>query len=126
MKRFFFCIEATCSVLNIPRFSPEELQFLDGYATVLRPLATALDILQGDQNCYLGYVFPALRKIYNAIYKIDIPEISPLKNAVLSGLDNRFPSYFDDEDFIVATYGHPKFKLKWFQSTDPSNAAEME
>jgi hypothetical protein len=125
-KRFSFYIEATCLALNIPRFSREELQFLDGYATVLRPLATALDILQGDQNCYLGYVLPALRKIYNTIFKINIPEVSPLKNAVLSGLDKRFSNYFDDEDFIVATCVHPKFKLKWFQSTDPSKAAEME
>ena len=76
-EMFLCCIEATCLALHILRFLSEELKFLNGYATVLRPLSIALDILQGDQNvCYLGYVLPNLKKLYNAINKIDIPEVS--------------------------------------------------
>ena len=36
---------------------------LKDYFSVVKPVATAIDILQGDKNCYLGCVLPTIKSL---------------------------------------------------------------
>ena len=47
-----------CSVA--PIFKDADNEFLKEYVIGLRTLAAAIDILQGENNCYLGYLLPTL------------------------------------------------------------------
>ena len=40
--------------LKLPQFSKIELEVLDEYLQFMAPVATALDRLQGESQCYLG------------------------------------------------------------------------
>ena len=49
-----------CSQLGIKAIAEREYQFLKEYCTVTKPLAAALDELQGEDKCYYGCLLPAL------------------------------------------------------------------
>lgn len=49
-----------CSRLGVKCITEREYQFLKEYCTVSKPLAAALDILQGDDDCYYGTLLPTL------------------------------------------------------------------
>ena len=40
----------------MPQFKQQEIEFLEEYLLLLQPVAAAIDILQGENNCYLGYI----------------------------------------------------------------------
>ena len=48
------------SRLSIKGITEREYQFLKEYCAVSRPLAAALDILQGEDDCYYGTLLPTL------------------------------------------------------------------
>lgn len=48
------------SRLGLKGITEREYQFLKEYCAVTRPLAAALDILQGEDDCYYGTLLPTL------------------------------------------------------------------
>ncbi|CAB1442321.1 unnamed protein product, partial [Pleuronectes platessa] len=67
-----------------------ELDYLAEYCKILRPIAVAIDRLQGQISCYY---------------------------AILVGFEKRFSSYLelktDVNEAILATVTHPFFKMRW-------------
>lgn len=58
----------------------------------MKPLAQALDILQGDTGMYMGYLLPVLTILKEKLQKLDINKFTycqPLIAAILQGLNNR-------------------------------------
>ena len=106
-----------CQALNLPVLTHSDIVFLKEYAATLKPLATAIDILQGEKNCYMGYVLPTIQSLMSNIQSTPSSVVAVLKKAVTEGLHARFDHYFTDEDFILATLTHPKFKLSWVDDT---------
>ena len=43
-------IKNVCQAIGVAVFKDQELDFIDEYIAVLRPIATALDRLQGDKS----------------------------------------------------------------------------
>ena len=99
-----------------------ELAFLKEYVMVMAPLAASLDILQGDQNCALGFVLPTLTVLKNKLLNMEIRVTKPLRDSLLAGIDRRFGYAFSRSDFIMAAVTHPKFKLAWID--DAAKRAE--
>lgn len=105
--------------INVNKLKINELDFFSEYIQILEPIATAIDVLQGEKNCYLGYVLPTLYVI-----KTKLTEISHLKHCeimrvtILENFEKRFRDLLDIKSIkckshILATISIPKFKLKW-------------
>lgn len=53
-------LNTVCTQFGIKCFTDREYLFLKEYCIVLKPLTVALDILQGEENCYFGTLLPTL------------------------------------------------------------------
>uniref|UniRef100_T1IRW0 HAT C-terminal dimerisation domain-containing protein n=1 Tax=Strigamia maritima TaxID=126957 RepID=T1IRW0_STRMM len=53
-------LKEICSQLKAPQFTKPELDFLNEYLDVMKCLATALDLMQGEQNSFLGMLLPTI------------------------------------------------------------------
>lgn len=64
IKKIVSCDERkltdVCKALELPPLIHTEVAFLKEYVSVMAPVAAALDILQGEQQCSLWYVLPTL------------------------------------------------------------------
>jgi hypothetical protein len=49
--------------LNLQRFTKFELEMLEQYVVTKGPIAAGLDKLQGESECYLGLLMPAVLQI---------------------------------------------------------------
>lgn len=113
---------------NVP-FTQTELKYLKEYVTLMHPLASGLDYLQGDRNTFYGRLIPALFSIKSifdemrnqpntlAIIAIALPQ-------VIKSFEKRFYAQLNLEDSarlaVVAAVSHPEFKLRW------ANTPEIE
>ena len=65
--------------------------FLKDYAEVMKPVAQALNILQGEtnhSNAYMGYLAPTVTILRDKLSKkLDIPATKPLVQVLLDGID---------------------------------------
>ena len=46
--------------LGLARMSDLEVRFINEYVEAMEPLSRALDILQGEQRVYIGYLIPTI------------------------------------------------------------------
>ena len=53
-------LNSVCDKISLVQFRRSEIAFLSEYATVMKPLATALDILQCETKAYMAYLVPTL------------------------------------------------------------------
>ena len=109
-----------CVALSVHPFKDAEIEFLEEYVIVLRPLAAAIDILQGENNCYLGYLLPTLlivKKSMRALINGSLVHAQSLASAIILGLQQRFGVLFEMGDaakeHILASITHPYFKMHW-------------
>ncbi len=114
-------LKTLCTSLSLPPFKDVEIEFLEEYVLVLGSLATAIDILQGENQCYLGYLLPSILEIKDNLHTLTINgslvHAQPLAHAILNGLQQRFGFLLTMEDtarnHILASMTHPYFKLRW-------------
>jgi len=103
-----------------------ETEFLKEYCKVMEPLATTLDQLQGDSNCFLGMLLPKLIQLRLKLKRLtesdNLQYCASLASALLTGINNRFHSFLDLDvsdshvpvkHAILAAITHPAYKLKW-------------
>jgi len=119
-------LSAICEKFQKPKLKSIEIEFLLEYVTVMGPIAKSLDFLQ-NENIYIadiGYVIPTLFQIKNTLNSLShLIYCTPLKNAILDGIHIRYKDILDlnnskSKPYILATVSHPKFKLKWLNSSD--------
>uniref|UniRef100_T1JEM7 HAT C-terminal dimerisation domain-containing protein n=1 Tax=Strigamia maritima TaxID=126957 RepID=T1JEM7_STRMM len=84
--------QTTISSLQISSFQLRN-SYLDEYLKVMGHLAAGLDVLQWENEGFMGILLPTI--------------------IITPGLDKRFGKYFDDREIVLASVTHPKFKLHW-------------
>ena len=79
---FFHALDVTSLLVN-------QVNFIKEYRRVMQPLACALDIMQGEQNMYIGYLLPTLVSLEKKLkmLKPTVKYAGPLVDAVLAGID---------------------------------------
>ena len=106
--------------LQLPPFKEVELDYLAEYCKILRPIAVAIDRLQGQISCYYGELIPTLFAVQSKLQDLQASNLrhtSPLLQAIFVGFEKRFSSYLelktDVNEAILATVTHPFFKMRW-------------
>ena len=88
-----------------------------------KPVAVALDYLQGEKNAYFGSLLPTifmtkknLNEMINASGVDKLKHCKGYAEALLAGLNKRFNQFESDEQCILASAFHPKFRqLSWLR-----------
>lgn len=99
------------------RFKDTELEFLTLCEAVMKPVATALDILQGEKDTFMGTLLPTIVYLLECIEK-EKEKLQrngkvfklPLVDAFIAGIHKRFDDVMDDEQVIASSIVIPKFK----------------
>ena len=91
------------------------MNFMREYVTLMGPVVRALDVLQGEINCYFGYVIPTISALTEKLDAVTpgLHVTQLLQTALLNGIKKRFSEYMSNPDCIMATITHPKFKLSY-------------
>jgi len=77
----------------------------------MQPVAAAMDLSQGEGDCYIGHVIPTVTGIQHKLKLLNDKSMTPLINAINNGLQERFHDILISDDYNVATMLIPKFKL---------------
>ncbi|KZS18188.1 Uncharacterized protein APZ42_015711 [Daphnia magna] len=99
-----------CEQLGIPSVSEEDLEYLFEYVAIMQPISVYLDLLQGEDNCFLGHVLPTIKKIRVKL------EGLVLEKGLLEKLDEKFGALFQKDDYILSSISYSKFKFAWISS----------
>jgi len=79
--------------LKLPQFDNEDESYMEQYVAITRPVAEALDILQGEKNIGLGFLLPTISILKSKLEKLkDSPSITsctPLLQGILDGINKR-------------------------------------
>ena len=103
-------------------FSLGDVPLFKEYQGVLTPVRQDLDIIQGEENAYMGILLPtlamALKQLQALMDSGGISVCHPLLRAMIEGIEARFSAQFVDLDCILASDFYPHFKLVWVECLD--------
>ena len=109
--------------LKLPEFNHIDFKVMSEFVKVMRPIAKALNELQGEHQSFYCSVLPTLLEIQCRLNKLEDEPLTfcrPLAQQLLSGLTKRYGDFLGlkEEDptikmAILATTSHPNFKLRW-------------
>ena len=121
-----------CDALQKSRLTSCDIEILEEHMKIMEPVAVALDILQGEEKCYFGAIYPTIKSLKRKLKKLkDLAKVSqPLVHALSAGFEKRFSTILDDivllaRDYVITTASHPIFKLKWFPDNQKDVAVEL-
>lgn len=96
----------------------------------MAPVAVALNQIRGEKQCYLGCLIPTLivtkKKLVDLKTNSKLRFCEPLVNSLLAAIDKRFTTTFEDEECLLATAFHPKFRLMWMRAFDETLTKRSE
>uniref|UniRef100_A0AAY5KS23 HAT C-terminal dimerisation domain-containing protein n=1 Tax=Esox lucius TaxID=8010 RepID=A0AAY5KS23_ESOLU len=103
--------------LELKCIGEREFQFLREYCAIMKPLTVALDILQGEENCYYGTLLPTIEVLMSKLLEIKEGLIiaTGLPDAIVQAIKTRFASILESNDAILAAVTLPMFKLRWLR-----------
>lgn len=108
------------------KLSPTDVQYLEEYRMLMKPIAATIDFLQREENLLYGCLLPSLITLSNKLRKIHISsDMTYLKLAaddLEKNLRRRFSTFFDlsydSHNAIIASVLTPKLKMRWFNALD--------
>uniref|UniRef100_H3ASU9 BED-type domain-containing protein n=1 Tax=Latimeria chalumnae TaxID=7897 RepID=H3ASU9_LATCH len=109
-------LSIVCDEMGVAKFKMHEITFLKEYRKVLKPLTMALDILQGEEKSYYGYLLPTLLKLVDRLQhsKMDFKVATSLPDANITSIRKQFALLLDNtEEAMLAAVTLPMFKLQW-------------
>jgi hypothetical protein len=109
--------------LELAPFTANEMSYIKEYCKVSEPVAVALDYLQGEQHAYFGSLLPTIfvtkKKLDAMINASGVDQLKHCKGyakALREGLNKRFNHLESDEQCLLASAFHPKFRqLGWLR-----------
>ncbi|CAB4026702.1 transposase, partial [Paramuricea clavata] len=112
-------LQSLCNELKLPRFKAGEIRFLQEYYKSMQPFAQALDILQAEDNAYMGYLLPVLYMLQDKLKKKrdEMDTCAPLIDALQAGITRRFSAVMQEPEMVAAAILHPKFRKTWTNDT---------
>ena len=77
--------------LGLPSLTKEDIDLLNEYMLVMKPLAILLDIFQGEKGVFLGLgmVLPLLSKLKEQLKTKLFPNLNAIRDRVITSIDNR-------------------------------------
>ena len=118
-------------VLQQPGFTNQDMEVVQEYIRVMRPVAEGLDKIQGETTAYTGSLLPVLLVIKTNLLKENAKNhfhADNLVDALLGGVgrntgfEARFGDLFQDEDLLMATALHPMFRMPIVKAMNPAKA----
>ena len=81
----------------------------------MKPFAQALDILQSELNCFMGFLLPTLYQLIHKLEKVQLglKYCNSMAKALIDGIKKRFLSMLNDKELIGAAILLPQFKTDW-------------
>ena len=121
--------------LELAPFTAIEMSYIKEYCKVSEPVAVALDYLQGEQHAYFGSLLPTIfvtkKRLDEMINASGVDQLKHCKGyaeALLAGINKRFNHLESDEQCLLASAFHPKFRqLGWLsQEKRPGLKKKMQ
>ena len=109
--------------LELAPFTANEMSYIKEYCKVSKPVAVALDYLQGEKHAYFGSLLPTIfvtkKRLDEMINASGVDQLKHCKGyakALREGLNKRFNHLESDEQCLLASAFHPKFRqLSWLR-----------
>lgn len=112
-----------CDRVSVAKLHPQETAFLKEYTAVLKPLAYAIDLLQGEKNCFLGFIIPTIiglkAKLTEKISQVQFS--ANIISTLIKSIDTRFKEVLDSHDARMAASTIPKFRPWWLPADEREN-----
>lgn len=108
------------------RFNPAEMGFLVEYAAVMKPVAMALNILQGESSVHMGLLLPTLYQLRDKLKRLEssCKMCTPLFHALQQGIQKRFGDIMKEPELIAAAILLPRFRTSWTTEENILNAGK--
>ncbi|GAA6100450.1 uncharacterized protein LOC114653149 [Tachysurus ichikawai] len=118
-------IRNVCTALKIKMFNPAEMGFLAEYAAVMKPVAMALNILQGGSSVHMGLLLPTLYQLRDKLKRTSWTTEENILNAGLDYIRNHLDTDLDD---VTSTNSSPSDEDDFFASMElgKSQVGELE
>ena len=91
---------------GLQAFSPLDIDIIHEYCEIMRPVAMALDVLQGEEYAYTGGLLPTIYSVQSSLRKLKTNTDKPIKymkaviNKLLDAIEKRFGHLFEEEDLL--------------------------
>ncbi|KAL3991392.1 C-C motif chemokine 4 [Sarotherodon galilaeus] len=120
-------LNTVCTQFGIKCFTDREYLFLKEYCIVLKPLTVALDILQGEENCYFGILLPTLEIVMSRTLALqdELKLTASLPDIIVKAIKVRFSSMMDNKEALLAAVTLPKFKLRWIREEEKKDMVRV-
>nr|XP_012226038.1 PREDICTED: uncharacterized protein LOC105674340 isoform X1 [Linepithema humile] len=121
------------SNLNLCAFKEIELEYLEEFCLLMKPIATALDYLQKETDCFYGQLLPILFSLKQRLQNLqeqNLQHTGFVLSNLLTSLHKRFAKFFElspeVNEAIIASCFHPSFKLKWLSENLESERRRIQ
>jgi hypothetical protein len=106
---------------KIPKLRQVELDYLDEYVRIMKPLTEALDTMQNEENMSTGCTLPVINLLKAKMTSFEKDKTfkycKPLILAVQEAIDRRFGHLFDDHLLRLAALSDLHYKLVWVKES---------
>ncbi|XP_060770321.1 uncharacterized protein LOC132881637 [Neoarius graeffei] len=114
-------LNTLCTRLDCRAPTERKHLFLKEYCTVLKPLTVALDILQGEDNCYYGSLLPTLEilmtrtlALQNGLSRMT----AGLPGVIVQAIKTQFAPVLESSEALLSALTLPKFKVRWIGAAE--------
>lgn len=104
-------LNGICDQLKLAKLHPQETMFLIEYTAILKLLAYAINLLQGEKNCYFGYIVPTILSLKAKLAEklTQVQFSAHILSAVIKAIDTRFGQVLASHEARMAASTIPKF-----------------